>query len=378
MLTPIELRHDLHQHPELALEEFRTTRILKDNISQLINHYNCRECKIHSPLKTGLVVEYSPLPESDYILLRADLDALPLKEKTDWKYQSENDYMHACGHDLHTSILYGTIKSVLQNEYEANLLFLFQPAEEAKSGAKKILAKDFLDEYEIKQAHALHVTDEYLQGNIATCPGIMFSSSTEINIDFKGKAAHIAFPENGSNALNALRLFINKSEKIIETYSQKIIFGIGKVKAGHTRNIVPDEALLQGSLRTKELSTAKSYISKLKKSLREITKQTGVNFNLHIGSQYKEVVNNNRLFGNYSTILSNSFKFIHCDMKFTAEDFGYFSAKYPSLMFWLGTGSESQDNNYGLHNPHFLPDDNIINTGINLYTEIIENHLKPA
>src|SRR6056297_1464724 len=112
MFSPIELRHDLHQHPELSLEEARTTRVIRKNIQNMFSAYS-QNYSIHTPLDTGLLVDYNPVDLGEYTLLRADIDALPIKEKTAAKFKSVNDNMHACGHDVHAAILYGTLEYVL-------------------------------------------------------------------------------------------------------------------------------------------------------------------------------------------------------------------------------------------------------------------------
>ena len=127
--SPIELRHLLHQNPELMFNEFKTTEIILENLKTF------KEIKIHRPLETGLVAEYT-VNEGSYILFRADIDALPIKEQTNFTFSSKNNYMHACGHDVHSSILYGLINNVVDKKVNQNIIFVFQPAEEGGGGAK--------------------------------------------------------------------------------------------------------------------------------------------------------------------------------------------------------------------------------------------------
>ena len=138
--TPYELRR-LHSYPELAFEEIKTTQLLESSIDEIARFYQV-DLKIYKPLSTGLVVEYSYGENNDeYILFRADIDALNIKEQTDIKFKSKNEYMHACGHDVHTSILYGLLLDVVKNRIK-RIFFLFQPAEESK-GAEKSLKVNF-------------------------------------------------------------------------------------------------------------------------------------------------------------------------------------------------------------------------------------------
>jgi N-acetyldiaminopimelate deacetylase len=130
-LTPVELRHTLHKIPELAFKEFQTTDLLIENITKLPG---ADKIKIHTTFPTGLLVEYT-VNNEEYLLFRADIDALPIKEENDIEFKSTNDLMHACGHDVHSSILYSFLYELLQEKTEQNILFLFQPAEEAGGGS---------------------------------------------------------------------------------------------------------------------------------------------------------------------------------------------------------------------------------------------------
>src|ERR1035438_1672150 len=127
ILDPVELRHTLHKFPELMFEEFKTTETLIKNIEGM------NDIKILRPLETGLIAEYK-VNDGNYYLFRADIDALPIKEETGVSFSSQNNLMHACGHDVHTSILYGLLQHVVINRINKNILFLFQPGEEGGGG----------------------------------------------------------------------------------------------------------------------------------------------------------------------------------------------------------------------------------------------------
>jgi len=362
MLSPKQLRHDLHKHPELSLQETRTTGVIKENIEALFSKNNVN-FPLLKPLKTGLLVNYNPIHSNSYILLRADIDALPIKEKTGVKFQSINDNMHACGHDIHTAILYGTLIYVIKNEINKNILFLFQPAEEEHGGAKNILKSGVLDENNIKRAFALHLSDDYPQGVIASRPKILFASSLEMDIKYQGRSAHIANPEKGKDALFALTRFLEKSRIYIESRDDPTLLGFGRAYAGKARNIIAEQAILKGTLRTKTMAESKTVLKDLLHILDKISNKLNIDYQLIKGAQYREVYNDPLLFSKARYALSRELSFINCEMKMTAEDFGYFTEKYPSFMFWLGT---RKNNKTGLHTPYFLPDDEVIDMGIDI------------
>ncbi|MDR3610416.1 MAG: amidohydrolase [Ignavibacteriaceae bacterium] len=361
ILTPAELRHTLHQFPELMFEEYKTTKILLENISGMDN------IKILRPLETGLIAEYK-VNDGDYYLFRADIDALPIKEETETPFASMNNFMHACGHDVHTSILYGLLWHVVNNKINKNILFLFQPGEEGGGGAEKIINSGVLNNYNIKKAFALHVTDEYEQGTIASTPGILFASAYEVDIEFFGKSAHVAFPENGKNAFEALTLFLSRVKDLIKEEKEKVIFGYGRIESGEVRNIIPAYAKIEATIRTLSRAKSEAFFNKIIVLLGTIEKETGIKCTISAGSLYTEVEVDKPLFEECKKALSGKFKFIDCSYKMTGEDFGFISKLYPSFMFWLGTRTEVE---FGLHNPKFIPDDSVITKGIDIFKVIL-------
>jgi N-acetyldiaminopimelate deacetylase len=366
-MLPIELRHILHRNPEIAYQEVKTTELLINSIKSLKNADSL--LKIYTPLPTGLLAEYK-VNDGDYYLFRADIDALQIVEETDYEFKSENSRMHACGHDVHTSILYGLLKYVVENKIDKNILFMFQPAEESGGGAMKFFATGIFDSYNIKNAFALHVTDDYEKGTVASTAGVLFASALELDYDFRGVAAHVAFPQNGKNAFNALRLFLDAFEKLPREIHEPIILGVGKITAGDVRNISPGYARIEGSIRALSVESALETFDKVEAILQGIEKFTGVKCSVSKLVHYPEVVISAELFQKYSAILSAKHKFIDASYKMTGEDFGFISRKYPSFMFWLGTSTGSK---YGLHNPKFLPDDSVIEDGISVFKEILLN-----
>lgn len=363
-LTPVELRHKLHQSPELAFREFNTTRTIEENI-RLIDQSG--RLTIYKPMETGLLAEYKANGD-DYLLFRADIDALPIKEENIIDFKSTNNYMHACGHDVHTSILYSFLIEVLKSKPDQNILFLFQPAEEAGGGAMHFYKTGIFDQFKIKNAFALHVTDEYPLGTIASSPGVLFAAAVEIDIEFIGESAHVAFPSEGKNAFNSLRIFMDMLDILKSEFGDTVLAGLGKFSAGSVRNISPGYAKIEGSVRGLSSSSILKFLSKTESLLNEIKDQTGVGYRINKGAYYPEVIVDTELFEKLHYSFSEENNFIDCGHKFTGEDFGFFSQKWPSFMFWLGT---SKGERYGLHNPKFLPPDEVIEIGKNAFVRIL-------
>jgi N-acetyldiaminopimelate deacetylase len=363
-LSPIQLRHALHKNPEIAFKEFKTTELIINSIKALSGS---EKLKIHTPFPSGALFEYK-VNDNPFILFRADIDALPIKEENNIEFKSNNDLMHACGHDVHSSILYSFLIDVLEKKHDQNILFLFQPAEEAGGGAIEFYNTGVFDQFQIKNAFALHVTDEYPLGTIASTPGVLFASALEINLEFIGVSAHVAFPDECKNAFNAMRRFLDENDKLSVEYGNKLLFGIGKYVSGNVRNIAPGNAKLEGSIRGLSSELIDEYLSKVISILKVLKTETGVDYKITKGAHYPEVIVDDDLFKKYSKVLTNKFTFIDCGHKMTGEDFGFFSQKFPSFMFWLGTSKEER---YGLHNPKFLPPDEVIGIGKNIFSKIL-------
>lgn len=366
MTDAVLLRHELHKIPELMFQEFRTTALLLSAVQALPG------LTIHRPLETGLIAEYK-INDGGYLLFRADIDALPIKEMTEAGFASTNDNMHACGHDVHSAILFGFAKWVTENKPQQNILFLFQPGEEGGGGASKILASGVLQNFRIQNAFALHVTDDYDFGSIASTKGILFAAATEIDVDISGKSSHIAFPERGIDAYKHLTRFLTAADTVIERTEKPVLFGYGKVVSGTARNIIPSHARAECTLRTLTEEKLHSVVSEFERILISIKQESGIGYEIKTSLPYTEVFVDEKLYDLLLPSLSNEFTFTDCGHRMTAEDFGLFSKRYPSFMCWLGTGRGER---HGLHTPFFLPPDDIIEKGVTLNKTILAALMK--
>ncbi|HPE70057.1 MAG TPA: M20 family metallopeptidase [Thermotogota bacterium] len=359
-LDPVEVRHWLHQNPELGYAEKRTTQFLLEQVQQL------EGVKIHRPLETGMVVERTKGP-GPYLLFRADIDALPIVEQTGWAYASTNGCMHACGHDVHASILYAFLRNVVQNDLPGNFLFFFQPAEEGGGGAEKAIQTGIFEGFNISHSFALHVTDEMPKGVLGVNDDVLFASAFLLVAHFEGVSAHVAAPQMGKDALNACRTFLDLADRLPNPPEEYVLYARGLLHAGDVHNIIPAKARIEGSLRSRTLESNLRYLDRLEQVARAVELATGVNVKLETFSRYPGVQIDPGVFRKVMDALSGQFRFERVPMKMTGEDFGFLCQKYPSMMFWLGTGT---GNPVGLHNPRFLPDDDIIEFGAGFFQQL--------
>ncbi|MBF0500602.1 MAG: amidohydrolase [Candidatus Riflebacteria bacterium] len=360
-MNPIDIRHALHRIPELAFHEHETQAFIRNLLDEW-------KVLVRPIADTGLLATWNRGGNAPYRLFRADMDALPLQEATGAPFSSiYPDRMHACGHDVHMAVLLGVIRRVVDSGISGNLLFLFQPSEEAGGGAERTIPD--LRNYDIAEAWAMHVTDEYPLGMVVSCPGLLFASCLELDCRFRGKSAHAAFHEQGRDAIPGC------SELLDSVYRRNWdgdIVRFGRISGGRVRNVVADECTLFGTIRTKSRDRCQSVTDEIVETAKEIAGRRQLNFEHVIGARYPEVRVNQSLFTAFEKIVPVT----RCEMKYTGEDFGFFSLRWPSLMFWFGTRLPDQPAN-GLHHPGFLPPDEAVNNAIDVFWKIMtaETHI---
>ncbi len=369
MLNLIKVRQDLHQIPELAYEEFKT----QDYILERLAHYP--GLRIHHFKPTGLLVEYQA-GKGDYLLFRADMDALPITENTGCSYSSKHPgKMHACGHDIHITILLGLIDKVVTESPEQNLLFLFQPAEEGESGAKAVLADPVWGKYKIHSAYALHVNPDLPVGVISSRAGNFFAATAEYDVYIQGVSAHIATPERGKNALQTgIEVYqsVQQLPRIVKS-DERFICDFGKMTAGSVRNAIPADCTLSGTIRAQD----RKQIADLKETLLAICHTIATAYDVKIDieflAEYQEVFNSAQLIDELVKAAGQiGIEYRLADMTMAGEDFGFIADRWQGLLFWLGAqGNEI----YPLHSDKFLPSEKCLDFGLNLFYKIICNKI---
>lgn len=362
-----KIREDLHRIPEIGFNLFKTQAYIED----LFKNEKILNC--HKFDFTGLLYEYK-VNNGYYQLFRADMDALTIKEETFCPFRSQHEgVMHACGHDIHMTILIGLIDRVLQEKPDQNLLFLFQPAEEGQGGAERIIKTGIFKRFQIKSAFTLHVNGILPLGTVASRPGIFFANAQEVNVLFKGISAHIAFPEQGRNALEAGVIFYQKfKERLRLEYPEadSVIVEFGKMQAGTVMNAIADDCKLEGTIRTfkeKDLDFLKKLIDV---TALQAAEKLDLEYEIQYHCFYKNVKNDAGLVNILKEKLKNlELHYQESDKVFTGEDFGFFTHMYKGLLFWLGT---NKGENEDLHSSRFLPSSDVIPVGVNIFWELLK------
>lgn len=363
----IRIREDLHRIPELGFEEKKTQAYILD----LFRKENT--LKVHLFEFPGILFEYHH-GSGPYVLFRADMDALPLEEETNCAFSSIHPgLMHACGHDIHMTILIGLMKRVIEYNLNGNLLFLFQPAEEGRGGAERIIKTGILNNFKIKAAYALHVNGTLPLGWVASKPGIFFANAHEVHVLFHGRSAHIAFPEQGRNALAAGVMFYSQFKQRLALEfpaADEVACEFGKMQAGTVMNAIAAECSLEGSIRTYQDKHMDFICRLIEVSAAQAAGSYDLQSEVIYKAYYRHVYNNHILVEQLKQVVQNNdINYRETERVFTGEDFGFFTHLYPGLLFWLGTDTgEKQD----LHSSRFLPSDAAIDIGVEVFWRLFQ------
>jgi amidohydrolase len=246
----VDLRRYFHKHPEVSFSEHETSQYLKERLREL--GLDLKE----SPTETGAVAVLDTGRPGKTVMLRADIDALPIHEESGVDFHSRIDgRMHACGHDAHMAIMLGVVRTLIDRiwDVKGKYLFVFQPAEEIVEGAKAMIGRGLLDEHRPDAVIGLHVVSFEPSGTVISRPGLMWSGSDAFDVTFKGPGGHGGMMGRRGNVLAAQAFFVERLHTVVEGLEHDGVqchTTIGNIASDGAWNIVPRGVLVQGSLRT--------------------------------------------------------------------------------------------------------------------------------
>lgn len=357
-------RQHLHANPELSYKENLTSAyIVKFLTENKISFKN-------NIAGNGILAIIEGTKPGKTIALRADIDALPITEQNNCSYKSQNSgVMHACGHDVHTSSLMGTILILdeLKSELSGKYLFIFQPAEEKlPGGAKQMLEEGVFKEHKPEFVIAQHVNPSMKTGTVGFKSGMYMASTDEIYITVKGKGGHAAMPHQLTDTVLISSHIIVALQQIVSRKAFAAIptvLSFGKVIANGATNIIPDEVNIEGTFRTMNEEWRKEALNEIELMSKSIAKSMGGDCDVRIMHGYPSLINNE-----YVTEKAKIFTLeylgehnvIDMDVRMTAEDFSYFAQEYPATMYRLGTANDNEDTNFPLHSSRFNIDESVL------------------
>lgn len=356
MIDYQKIRRDLHQIPEIGLEEYKTHAYLMRVIDELTAGLDFVEIRTW---RTGILVFIKGSTPTKTIGWRTDIDGLPIVEETGFAFASQHEgRMHACGHDMHMTIALGLLEKLTTEQPKNNLLFLFQPAEENEAGGMLMYEDGAFGDWLPDEFYGLHVRPDLKVGDIATNTSTLFAGTCEVKLIFKGKGGHAAFPHNANDALVAASYFITQVQTIVSRNVDPIegaVVTFGEFHAGTTNNVIAETAFLHGTIRT--LTQEMNLLTQ--KRLREIAEGVAQSFGVELDLELKQggylpVENDSELAAECMNFFQkeNGVHMIDILPAMTGEDFGYLLSKVKGVMFWLGI-----DSPYALHHPKMAPDE---------------------
>ena len=377
----IEWRHDIHENPELGNREFRTAKKVADHLTSLGMDV---ETGIAHTGVVGLLTGDLPGPT---IAIRADMDALPVVEKTGLPYASkikttymgnEVGVMHACGHDAHVAILMGVAEFFSKNkdQLKGSIMFIFQPAEEGppegeNGGAKMMLEEGIFERYNPEVIFGLHVSNAP-HGYVGFAPGPAMAAASAWRVTIKGVQSHGSRPWEGIDPIMASSQFINQINTIVSRrvniVGNPAVVSVGMIEAGTRNNIIPEEATMMGTIRTFDPELRKEIYNDILKIAEGVETATGatVRVEFDVGGFYPVTYNNIPLGERMkqSLIEATNGNFAEITRRTGAEDFSYFSQEIPGLYIFLGVNDPGKLEQAGNHSPYFTVNDDALDEGL--------------
>ncbi|MDN7146214.1 N-acetyldiaminopimelate deacetylase [Liquorilactobacillus mali] len=369
----VGIRRELHQIPEIGMEEFETQK----KLISIIKGMNSKWLDFKT-WKTAIIVHLKGIDETYTIGYRTDIDGLPVTEETGLPFSSKNEgRMHACGHDIHMTVALGILSFFAEKKPSVNMTFIFQPAEENASGGKQLYESGALDQWMPDEIYAFHDNPGLKAGVIGCRQGTLFAGTCEIHATFTGKGGHAAFPHNANDMVVAGSYFVTQIQSIVSRNVDPIQSGVvtlGHFSAGTTGNVIAGKAQIDGTIRalTQEMNLLiQKRVRKIAESVAEAF-DCEVDLDLHQGGYYP-VENNYETTKEFINYMSNTKGVVFEETKpaMTGEDFGFLLSKIPGTMFWLGV-----DSPYSLHSEHLAPKEGAIIKGVNAMTGYLESRMK--
>ncbi len=376
----VDIRRCIHKNPELSYQEKETSEYIEKKLAEYGIEY------ISGFVKYGILGIIKGKNAGKTIALRADIDALPIQEKNIDDFSSKNDgVMHACGHDVHLASLLGTAKILnnIKNEFNGTVLLVFQPAEEKlPGGAKLMMEEGVFNKYIPDIVIGQHVLPDMKVGNVGFKSGMYMASTDEIYLTIKGKGGHAAMPhELVDTVLIASQIIVSLQQIVSRKANASIpsVLSFGKFIANGATNIIPDEVKIEGTFRTMNEEWRKNAHKEITKIAQQTAQLMGGTCDVNIVGGYpflKNDVDVTEKAINFAKQFLGEENVENMEIRMTAEDFSYFSQKYPSTFYRLGTMNSNSNEIFPLHSSHFKVDENAMKNSTGLMAWIAFSFLK--
>lgn len=368
-------RQHIHSQPELGFKEFKTSAFIVDKLKSF-------GIEVHQGLGGTGVVGILKNGSGPTIGIRADIDALPIKEQNDIEHKSTHENcMHACGHDGHTSVLLGTAKYLSQHKnFSGTIYFIFQPAEEVLGGAKAMIDDGLFDKFPMDAVYGLHNWPGLPVGQIAVNNGPMMASFDTFEITLTGKGTHAAMPHLGADPIAAGAALITNIQSIVSRRISPLksgVISVTQMNSGDTTNVIPDYAILKGTVRSFDMDVRQSMQDMLTEMVTVLPPLYGVTGEMDYHIRYPVTTNDSQAYLEIKEAATNALGAdkVNTDVEpsMASEDFSFMSQVVKGAYFWLGVDGSSPSK--PLHNAAYDFNDDAIETGIKVWVSLVESQL---
>jgi amidohydrolase len=360
-----DIRREIHRHPELGFEEVRTAALVERELAALgIEHRRIAKTGIVGVVRGG---------RGPVAGLRADMDALPLTERSGESFSSEvPGKMHACGHDAHTAMLLGAARVLVaeREQLGGDVVLLFQPAEEGPGGALPMIEAGAMDDPHIDAVAMLHVDSRLPTGTIGFSPGVVNAAADEFHVEITGRGGHGASPHTAVDAIPCAAAAVLALQNLAARETdpmETVVVTIGTIEGGYRNNIIADRVRMTGTFRSQKQSVRETLEPRARRILEGIAAAYNAKASLEVIYGYPPVVNDEKLAVSFKAYLSEALPALPVASPaptMGGEDFAYFAERAPGVMVRLGIRNEAAGSIHPGHSPQFRIDEDAIPVGI--------------
>ena len=372
------IRRDIHAHPETAFEEVRTA----DIVASELESYGI---EVHRGLaKTGVVGSLKVGNGTKSIGLRADMDALDLYELNEFDHKSVHEgKMHGCGHDGHTTMLLGAARYLAETKnFNGTVNFIFQPAEENVAGGRVMVEEGLFDQFHCDAVYGMHNSPGLAVGKFLVNPGPMMASADFFEVKITGTGAHGAFPHQGNDPVVVAAAIIMAFQSVAARRADpldSVVVSVTQVNAGHTTNVIPEEATISGTTRALKIETQDMIERELRQIAEGIGAAHGAKIEYTYDRRYLPTINTE---GETEKAAAAAADIVGVDNILRdeppvmgAEDFSWMLSRRPGCFIRVGNGVEGGPGGCHVHNPNYDFNDDVLTIGASYWSKLVENEL---